>query len=42
MFGGGGGFRLHTFASVLGLPGAAAFWFISVRGRDFSRDSAAA
>ena len=34
---GGGGFRLHVFASVLGLVGAAAFWLISIRGHDFSR-----
>jgi hypothetical protein len=36
--GGGGGTQLHVFASLLGLSGAAAFWFISIRGRDFSRD----
>jgi hypothetical protein len=38
MAGGGGGLKLHAFASLLGLIGATAFWFISIRGRDFSRD----
>lgn len=41
MAGGGGGIRMHVFASVLGLVGAAVFWFISIRGRDFSRDQVA-
>jgi hypothetical protein len=30
-----------AFASLIGLTGAAAFWVISIRGRDFSRDPAA-
>ena len=42
MAGGGGGLRMHVFASVLGLVGAAVFWLISIRGRDFSRDQVSA
>lgn len=34
---GGGGFRLHVLASVLGVAGAAVFWLISIRGHDFGR-----
>jgi len=30
--------RSHAFASLIGVAGAAAFWVISIRGRDFSRD----
>lgn len=30
--------RTHAFASLIGVTGAAAFWLISIRGRDFSRD----
>ena len=30
--------RTHAFASLIGVFGAAAFWLISIRGRDFSRD----
>jgi hypothetical protein len=32
--------RTHAFASITGVSGAAAFWWISIRGRDFSRDPA--
>ena len=42
MAGGGGGLRLHAFASVLGLVGSAAFWLIAIRGRDLSRDPVSA
>lgn len=29
---------LHAFVSLIGLTGAAAFWALSLRGRNFSRD----
>jgi hypothetical protein len=32
--------RTHAFGSLTGISGAAAFWLISIRGRDFSRDPA--
>ena len=34
------GFRPIIFASMIGAACAAAFWKISIRGRDFSRDEA--
>ena len=30
--------RTHAFASLVGVAGAATFWLISIRGRDFSCD----
>lgn len=36
--GAGGLLRTHAFASLIGVTGAAVFWAISIRGRDFSRD----
>lgn len=33
--------RTHAFASLTGVSGAAAFWLISIRGRDFSRATSA-
>jgi hypothetical protein len=36
-----GALRGAAFASLIGLAGAAAFWGISIRGRDFSHDPAA-
>jgi len=36
--GAGGLLRTHLFASLIGVTGAAVFWIISIRGRDFSRD----
>ena len=30
--------RTHAFGSLVGVAGGAAFWLISIRGRDFSRD----
>lgn len=33
-----GALRAIAFASLVGMAGAAAFWVISIRGRDFSRD----
>jgi hypothetical protein len=41
VYGPAGGLRAIAFASLIGVAGAAAFWVISIRGRDFSREPVA-